>query len=639
MLALALSLPVTLMAQPAFTTVKTTTEKAIKAFKEGRDATQQGDVAAAMRHYRKAIELDPKFIDAHIYLGGAHRESNHWPEAEAAFEQALALSPSYEVRVYQVLATVEWEQDKYSEAAEHAKIYLQSDISNTRDRANAEQLYQNARFAAKAILQPVPFNPVALDSGINTTKDEYFPVQTADGQTFIFTRNDGDDENFYTAHRATADQEKWQPAIALDGVNSPLNEGAQAISPDGSWLIFTACDRVNDGSQGSCDLYWSQNKNDSWTKPVPFSNSINGPSWDSQPTISADGKTIIFASKRGGGLGAEDLYETTRQQGGKWSVPRSLGDKINTPYSDCLPFLHPDGQTLYFTSNGHPGFGLDDLYLSRKQPDGTWGTPENLGYPINTKAHDANLVVSLDGRTAYFASNRPGGPGGIDIFWFELPEHLRPKMVTYARANVTNAATGYPLVAKVAFTDLATGQLFALATTKKDGSFLVCLPAGHRYALNVTQKGFLLHSEHFDLDSSATFLKPYQLDIELRPVIDSTGKIDTHKPIVLRNVFFQTGSAALLTDSRTELDALVLLLQENPALNIQINGHTDHVGDDNNNLALSEKRAQSVIQYLTEKGVTPTRVRARGFGESKPTATNDTEEGRALNRRTEFETW
>jgi outer membrane protein OmpA-like peptidoglycan-associated protein/Tol biopolymer transport system component len=630
--------PAALFSQPNFTTVKTTSEKALKAFKEGREAMQQGDAAAAIRHYRRAVELDPKFIDGYIYLGGAHRESNHWPEAEAAFEQVLALSASYEVRVYQVLSVVEWEQDKYSEAAEHAKIYLQSDISSARDRAAAQQLYQNAAFAAKAILTPVPFNPVPLGSSINTEKDEYFPVETADGATFIFTRNDGDDENFYTAQRMAADRDEWQTATPIEGVNTTENEGAQAISPDGSWLVFTACDRRNDGSQGNCDLYWSQKKNDAWTKPVPFSNTINGPSWDSQPTISADGRTIIFASKRDGGLGEADLYETTRQAG-KWSAPRNLGNKINTPYTDCLPFLHPDGQTLYFTSTGHPGFGMDDLYLARKQPDGSWGTPENLGYPINTKGHDANLVVSLDGRTAYFASKRPEGPGGIDIYSFELPENLRPKRVTYARALVTDAATGYPTVAKVEFTDLATGQSFVSATTKKDGSFLVCLPAGHRYGLQVTKKGYLLHSEHFDLDSTASFLQPYQLEIALQPIEDSTGKAPERKPIVLRNVFFETGSAELLPDSRTELDALIALLNENPAMNIQINGHTDNVGDDNGNLTLSEKRAQTVIRYLIEKGVGASRLRAKGYGETKPTATNDTKEGRAMNRRTEFEPW
>jgi outer membrane protein OmpA-like peptidoglycan-associated protein/tetratricopeptide (TPR) repeat protein len=628
------------LSQTNFTTVKTTSEKAVKAFKEGRDAMQVGDAAAAIRAYRKAVEIDPNFIDAWIYLGGAHRESNHWPEAETAFEKVLALSPSYEVRIYQALATVEWEQDKYTETAEHLKIYLQSDIGNIRDRTTAEKRYNDAVFVAEAIQHPVPFNPELLSDAINTADgDEYFPVQTADGQWLIFTRNTNDDENFYIAKRSDTDKEEWETAQPLEGVNTAENEGAQAISPDGSWIVFTACDRRNDGSQGSCDLYWSQKKGDTWSKAQPFSNVINSPAWESQPTISADGKTIIFASKRDGGLGEADIYETTRQAGGKWSTPRNLGAKINTPFTDCLPFLHPDGQTLYFTSNGHPGFGKDDIFLSRKQPDGTWGKPENLGFPINTKAHDANLVVSLDGKTAYFSSQRTGGKGRIDIYKFDLPAHLRPKVVTYARALVSDAATGYPLVAKVEFTDLATGESYISANTKKDGTFLVCLPAGHRYALNVGRKGYLFHSEYFDLDSTASFLKPYQLEIALRPVKDSTGKTDNKQPIVLKNVFFNTNSADLLPNSRVELDNLVALLNENTTMNIQLNGHTDNVGDDNSNLILSEKRAQSVRDYLVSKGINTTRLRAKGFGENKPITTNDTEEGRAINRRTEFEVW
>lgn len=624
---------------PAYHTVKTAPEKAVKAFENGRAAIEAGDVAGAIRSYRKAIELDSTFIDAYIYLGGAHRRSAHWQEAARALEKAIALSPSYEVSAYALLGLSEWELDRYAAAAEHLKIFLDSGMGGDRDRADIRKKYQNAAFAAEAVKKPVPFNPELLGPGVNTASDEYFPMLTADGQTLIFTRRDGEDENFYQSQRKTGATEDWEKAEPIEGVNTPMNEGAQAISPDGSWLVFTACDRRNDGSQGSCDLYWSQKKAEGWTPPVPFSQVINSPAWESQPTISADGKTIIFSSNRSGAKGGRDLWETHRLPGGKWSAPANLGDTLNTPESEAFPFLHPDGQTLYFTSDGHPGMGGDDIYFSRKQADGSWGKPQNLGFPINTKGNEGNLVTSLDGQTAYFSASRPGGAGGIDIYRFELPVFARPQPVTYARARVTDAATGYPLVARVSFTDLVTGKNYVTANTQKDGAFLVCLPAGHNYALNVSRKGYLFHSEHFRLDTSAHFSAPFTLDIALQALPDSAAGPVAGKTVVLKNVFFDSGKSELQPESRTELDALAALLRENATLRLQINGHTDQVGDDKANLLLSEQRAQAVLQYLVEKGIAPERLRAKGFGESRPVDGNDTPEGRARNRRTEIETF
>ena len=395
---------------------------------------------------------------------------------------------------------------------------------------------------------------------------------------------------------------------------------------------------VGDGSQGSCDLYWSQLKAEGWTQASPFSNVINSANWEAQPTISANGKTIIFSSNRPGGRGKIDLWQTSRQANGKWTKPENLGPLLNTGGEDQTPFLHPDGQTLYFTSDSLPGMGGKDIYFSRRQPDGQWGAPQNLGYPINTKGEDVMLTVSLDGRTAYYATNRPGGQGRLDIYSFELPEYARPRPVTYARAKVVDAVTGYPIVAKVDFIDLKTGQSYVSALTKKDGSTLVCLPAGTDYALNVSKEKYLFYSENFNLVEAATFDQPFSLNIDLQP-IGTDSAATGGKPIVLRNVFFETGSAELMPSSATELDRLATLLTESPTLRIQINGHTDNVGDDRSNLTLSENRARAVLNYLVEKKVPAERLRSKGFGETKPMETNDTPEGRARNRRTEFVVW
>lgn len=617
-----------------YTTVQTTSSKALEAYRAGIAEARAGQAAIAQGYFEKALKADPKFVDAQLALADNFVTMRDFFKAEKWFEGAIALAgPKYPLAYYQ-LAKVKWELDKYAECAENLAIYLASNSVSERSRPKAEYLLASARFAAQAVKNPLPFQPVSVGDSINTKAGEYFPSLTADGESLVFTRRDrGYDENFYLSTRVG---EVWQAPRPLNDINTNDNEGAQAISPDGTWLIFTACNRRGDGSQGSCDLYWSQLRSTGWTKPVPFSAVINSPDWDAQPTIGADNRSIIFASSRPGGRGDIDLWQVNRQENGKWGKPVNLGPNINTPGKDHMPFLHPDGQTLYFTSDSLPGMGGNDIFFARKEADGTWGKPQNMGYPINTKSDEGMLVVSLDGKTGYFASDRPGGQGSLDIYTFEMPAHARPKPVTYAKATVTDALSGKPLIAKVELVDLASGQTTASANTRHDGTFLVCLPAGKSYGLNVSKEKYLFFSENFDLQGTATADKPFLFKAELQPLGEEAV---AGKPVVLRNVFFETGSAALKPESVTELDRLAQLLSETPELRVQINGHTDVVGNSAANQTLSESRAKAVLDYLVGQGIKAERLRFKGFGASKPVASNDTPEGRALNRRTEFERW
>ena len=623
-----------------YNTAETTSSKARSAYDDGRRYIQQGDAPRALRAFDEALRIDSTFIEARLVWAETHFDNGHWEIAESGFEAVMRLNPNFHPSVPFNLALAEWRQDKFLEAHTHIDEFLQAGIKNASLLYKAQRLAENCLFAAEAVKNPVPFQPQPVGPGVNSPSDEYLPALTADGSTMIFTRRDDYDENFYVSTRQP--DGSWGKAEYLEGVNTTQNEGAETISADGSWLVFTACNRREDGSQGSCDLYWSQLKDGAWIKPVPFSSAINSSDWDAQPSISPDGQTLFFSSTRPGGQGGKDLWFTSRQSGGRWTAPENLGPEINSRGDEQTPFIHPDGQTLYFTSNGLPGMGENDLYFVRRQADGSWGKPQNLGYPVNTRNDEGTLTVSLDGKTAYFAANPPGSTGGIDIYQFDLPLHARPQAVTYAKARVTDASTGYPLVARVDFTDLKTGQSFASARTKPDGSFLVCLPAGVDYALNVSKEKYLFHSENFNLLKTASFDQPFQLDIALQP-IGSSDEALAHpapsKPVVLRNVFFETGSAALLPASTNELNRLVDLLQETPALRIQISGHTDTVGDDSSNQTLSENRAKSVYDYLVKQGIPSERLRFTGFGETQPIDTNDTVEGRARNRRTEFVVW
>jgi outer membrane protein OmpA-like peptidoglycan-associated protein len=627
-----------------YVTEQTATGKAKSAYKEGIDHVKAREYDIALGYFEKALKEEPRFIDAKMQLALTYVDLRNFFKAKQYFEEAIAIDANYWPRAYFELADIAWGMDNYEEAARYADLYLKSQPQNPKSRQEAERLFANATFAAQAVKNPVAFDPKSVGDGINTPLDEYFPCLTADGETLVFTRNMMEanmfgqrNEDFYSSQKANG---AWQTAKPLKGVNTSLNEGAQSISPDGSWLVFTACNRDDDGAQGSCDLYWSQLKNTGWTTPKPFSSAINSNDWDAQPTIGADNKTLIFASSRPGTLGKLDLWESVRQADGKWSKPQNLGPSLNTEGNEHMPFLHPDGQTLYFASDNLPGMGGNDIFVARRQPDGSWGAPQNLGYPINTKGEEGMLVVSLDGATAYFASNRPGGKGGIDIYQFELHQKVRPQPTTYARAKVRDAATGNALVARVEFSDLKTGQSHISSTTKSDGTFLVCLPAGKDYALNVSKDKYLFYSENFNLVETATFDKPFLLNIDLQPIAaEPDANAPSSKPIALRNVFFETGSAALRSESSAELDRLAALLADAPALRIQINGHTDNVGDDASNQKLSEARAKAVQDYLLNKGIAAERLKFKGFGESQPVESNDTPEGRGRNRRTEFVVW
>jgi outer membrane protein OmpA-like peptidoglycan-associated protein len=356
----------------------------------------------------------------------------------------------------------------------------------------------------------------------------------------------------------------------------------------------------------------------------------------------------MFASSlKDGKKGGKNLFFCTRQSDGKWSTPSPVTE-LNTIFDDESPFLHPDGETLYFSSSGFPGFGENDIFISRKQTNGTWGTPKNLGYPINTEKQEVGLIIAPDGKTAIYAAEFEDTHGALDLYTFELPKVSRSKPVTYVKGIVRDETTNKPLCNVVAtLTVLNTNKEIATARTDERGEFLICLPLGSTYALAVAERNYAFYSDNFELSDTNSLAKPYNLAIKLQPIKTATNisnnsntpnipVTNTNKAIILKNVFFATGSADLKPESQTELNRLCDMLKENATIKIQINGHTDDKGSDTANQTLSENRAQSVQQYLQTQGIAAERLTAKGFGESQPIDTNDTETGRKNNRRTEF---
>ena len=427
----------------------------------------------------------------------------------------------------------------------------------------------------------------------------------------------------------------------MPNVNTVENEGAQAISADGKLLVFTACNRR--GDFGSCDLYYSRRlSKDEWSVPKNIGQPINSAAWESQPSVAANGDAIYFA--RGAqGSGQKDLFVSYLQPDGKWGAPVALTE-INTPFDETAPCIHPDGKTLYFSSNGYAGMGSFDLYMSRKGADGKFSTPVNLGYPINTDKAEESIVVSLKGDNAFVSSDRDGSFGLLDIYGFELPPAVRPLPVTYTQIVVRDAATKKAINnAQLNILNLTTEKAFFAARTDREGEVLACLPLGEDYSVNIQKAGYLFHSEQFELKAEYASDKPYLLTIYLQTIPSAENTVvvknDTtplRKPIILKNVFFSTNSAELKPISKNELDQLKKMLEENPKMRIQLNGHTDSEGDEAKNQLLSENRAKAVSKYLSDNGIAASRLKAKGYGESQPIDSNETPQGRANNRRTEF---
>ncbi len=410
-------------------------------------------------------------------------------------------------------------------------------------------------------------------------------------------------------------------------LNTRLNEGAQSLSASGNVIFFAACERPE--GKGSCDIYASFLQGDNtYSKPLNLGPNINTALWESQPSISSDGKTLYFV--RGAGSTARDIeimYSTLSERG-QWSEAKKVEGLINTPGQDVSPFIHFDNQSLYFASNGHPGMGELDFFVSRRQADGTWGEPQNLGYPINTAGAEFSLIVAPDGKTGFFASdNIDGGFGRLDLYSFELPEESRALEIAYIRGKVINKKTREPIAAEIQFSDLEKNKAVLTDNSGRDGNYFSVLPGNSDYGLSIQKKGFLFYSKNFSL-SNQSAEKAYVLNVELIP-------IEVGERVKLENIFFGFDSYELEDRSFAELTTIINFLKENPGVTISVEGHTDNEGSSSYNKSLSENRAKAVYTYLAEQGIDKSRLSYKGFGDSQPVSTNDTEEGRALNRRTE----
>ncbi len=601
---------------------------------------QARQIAQAMSSVEEALRLEPSYEDAWILKGKLHlAQQEYGAAAEVArrIEGLRGRSAAGRAWALYFRGKAYMAQMVYDSAAAVWKEFVRVAVGHMPRSLQDEGalLLSQSLSAAQLIKNPVPFRPKNMGPEVNSPYEEYLPSLTADGRRLYFTSRrpkpdappnplQGPDEDLYWAERDEATS-RWRPAQPLGPpINSPKNEGAAFFSADGQWAFITLCDRID--GRGSCDLYFSELMGTDWQPPQNLGPEINTSAWESHPSLTHDRRRLYFASGRPGGLGGSDIWYSDWRDG-RWQKPVNLGPSINTPGNEYSPMIAADGRTLYFASDYHPGMGGQDIFVAYLTDTG-WTQPKNLGYPLNTSADEQTLCVDARGEIGYIALEREGGYGKEDIYAFPLWPEIRPQQVaTYVRGRVVDAQTRQAVPAEVLIVSVTTRDTIrSLTANQASGEFLTSLPLGQRYALFAKAKGYLFYSGHFDLSRADT---AYELLVPLE-------RLQKGSRLTLRNVFFDFDKADLRPESEVELEEVVRLLKANPSWIVEVQGHTDGSGSEAYNQALSQRRAEAVRQFLVQRGISAQRIRAQGYGASRPVADNRTEAGRALNRRTEL---
>ena len=622
-----------------YTERKDITKKEVKKLREAINSGRSNSTDKAIKVFDKLLKKYPDFVEIYLRKGSIHYQKKEYSKAKENFLAAIAKAPEFDPEMYFSAALTLHALEEYGAAGFHFEGYLERGATNKRKEAKARRMMQNSNFAHEALQNPVTTQFDKLPASINTSAREYGATESIDGESILFVRRDSRSDELMVA---TKDGEDYLVAPAFAEFDEFAEIGTFSFSANGKFVVFTSCNNRN--GFGGCDLYYSRIKNGQWIAPRNMGLVINTPAWESQPSLSADGSALYFSSNRKHGLGGKDIWVSLR--GGDrngWTMPINLGANINTKENEESPFIHADGYTLYFRSNGLPGMGDFDNYFSARKGDHlSWTKAANMGYPINTLGHDGGLTVSLDGERGYtstdreFLENRSTNTN-LEVFTFPIPEYAKPILTTYLKVNVVDAITKKPISANKI--DLVDGESGAILSRNEaeDGVFITSLPTGRSYGLSVEMEDYIFQSRYFDLAGINNALDPYVITVEMVPIPKAESPdIVYDTPVVLNNIFFEIGSAKLKDVSMVEINRLSETLKSQPTLKIRIKGHTDKVGGSSVNKKLSEDRAKAVYNALATNGIELSRLSYIGVGEADPIDTNDTDAGRQSNRRTEF---
>ncbi|MCC5915834.1 MAG: OmpA family protein [Cryomorphaceae bacterium] len=591
------------------------------------------------RNLELALRSDKDNPHALYYFGEYQARSGNTKMAEALWVHLLDICPDYKGEVIFKLGIIMLENGQTQKALDYLERYTRHPEREKRLLTEANKILEEVKVKARLEANPLDFNPIPLKH-ICTEDDEYLAIISPDGTLCFFTRRTERPDKYGSAIGKTIVQEhfsyaqrrpdgtfqKGQPME--DPFNSTFNEGGPTVNANNTELYFTVCERDEEGYL-NCDIYFSKKSGYYWSIPESIGDHINKPdSWESQPSVSANGDRLYFASNRKGGQGGIDIYVCHRQEDGSWGNPKNLGSTINTEKDEKAPFIHPDGRTLYFASQGHPGLGGFDVFYSQKTPD-NWSTPENIGYPINSEEDDLGLFVNLAGTKGYFSSNTRKGKGGWDVFEFDLPYQIKPADVTLVKGKLVDVYGEPEPEAELEIKNLETKEIQKVAVDEITGEYaaVVVKEKSQNHIVTVKKKGAAFSTKYVSGDLEAP--KVVEADLEVR-------KIEKGEEYRLNDVVFATNSFELNKVARQIIDEFVLFLTTNPEIRVEIQGHTDNVGNDQDNLILSQNRAKVVYEYMVQHGISGNRLKHNGYGAKRPIADNNTEEGRAKNRRTVF---
>jgi outer membrane protein OmpA-like peptidoglycan-associated protein len=634
-------------------------KKAIESYQKGIDKKKYKK-PERLEFLKKAIDLEPDFAEAHLAMAmelvaRSRLESKPFTQTLPFFYKAIGSCPNIHSDPYYYLGFDYYERRLNDSAQKYLQKFVDfkdADMSKFAKEWN-NQMYQ-AKMMLKSIKKEnslkkgVPFDPRVV-SGVSTERDEYLAYISPDDQNCFFVRrvpvqnknqvyaSDKEKEVFMVAQRDKTGVFNQGEPMEPPFNTTDDNQGGCSISIDNRCLYF-AMMRQEGGPQPNCDIYISESFDGMWGEIRKLSPDVNdGRFWDSQPSISSDGVTLYFASDRPGGFGGIDLYVTTKDpKTNKWSQPKNLGPQINTPDDEKTPFIHSDSETLYFSSNGHFGFGGYDIFYVKKNEKGEWLEPENIGSPINSDSDDTGFFVSTDTRTGYFFSFahegkvRGRGVGRYDLYGFELYKEARPQQVALVKGTVKDSSGNQVSGAIVELKDLKTRKTSYATVDSASGEYMVAIKRKNDVVLTVKKDGIAFNVKNIKAKELPAEIKPQEINIEVREAKQGGS-------FVIDNILYNTNSADLEADSKIIVEGFAEYLKDNPKIKVEIQGHTDNVGNPKDNDALSSNRAFTVKSLLEELGVAADRVTAKGFGAHKPIASNATEEGRAKNRRTEFQ--
>lgn len=597
-------------------------KKAVTHFEKARAEVYAKNYPAAISWCRKALTKDPQYGAAALLLGDIYSVTGPVDSAYQAYKQAFERHHSGNTALLR-WAQLAHKNENYSQADSLFQACIRLEKPGTSIRKMAERMQPTSAFAAQAVKNPLPYTVTDLGDTINRLELNYFPIPVAKDSTLMFTgKNDTKspfDENLWFSKLNA--QGRWSVPQMLPGrVNTSFNEGAVTARGDGKYLVFAACDRPE--GKGSCDLYASVWTQRGWSEAFSLGDSLNTPQWETQPTLSSDGRLLLFVRAPERTKNNSTIFYSVLREDGQWSRAKPLPGAVNTPFNDICPRLHADGNTLYFSSDGHVGMGGLDLFVSRRQPDGTWGTPLNMGYPLNSPQDDFGLAVSPDGKTGYIGRGGLYENRGIRLMGYGLPEVVRPEPIQWFEATVVDAKTQKPIRASWR---LEADALF-VGTDYEGSSYSTGLLPNRSYSLQISAPGYSLVSDRWSVTSVGA---PIRKNYTLEPLEDQ-------QRWVLQNVLFDTDSTRIKPLAFSELDAVARWMKTNPEVRLVLEGHTDNQGSAVHNRSLSQARAESVKKALVERGIASDRIAAKGYGPDRPAASNSTEEGRALNRRTEM---